>query len=135
MIEQAFFARLAGFAGLAALVGARIYPVLAPEAAAAPFVVYQRITGERIDSLSGPSGMATPRFQVDVYATSYAASRAIAEQVRLALDNFRGTQSYPGGSTHIRFIALADERDLIEQDVKPAPLYRASMDFTIFHDE
>lgn len=135
MIEQAIYARLAAFSGLSALVGTRIYPLFAPERPVSPFVIYQRISAERTGSIYGPSNIAIPRFQIDAYATTYAGAKAVATQVRLALDNYRGTVSYTGGSTKIRCAVLANDLDLYEDSIQPDPLYRVSMDFMVYHDE
>jgi hypothetical protein len=130
MIEEAIFTQLNGWAGLSALAEDRIYPMTAPQNAATPFITYQRISGPRLRSLLGASGQANPRIQIDVYGASYASAKAVAEQVRLALDNFRGTVA----GVVIRACSLESDRDLIDPDVDP-PLHRVSHDFTIWHDE
>lgn len=130
MIEQAIFAQLSGWAALAALVGTRIYPLQAPQNAAAPFITYQRISAPRLRSLAGGSGQANPRIQIDVYAASYASAKAAATQVRLALDNLVGTVA----GVKIHACSLENDRDLIDTSADP-DLYRVSHDFTIWHDE
>ena len=135
MIEQAIFTRLSGWAPLASLVATRIYPMRAPQNAAPPFITYQRISAPRLRSITGGSGQANPRIQVDVYAKSYAGAKALATQVRECLDNFRGTIfTGAGASVTVRSCSLDSDRDLLDPDVEP-PLFRVSHDFLIWHDE
>lgn len=130
MIEKAIFAILNGAPALSALVADRIYPLRAPQNAEAPFITYRRISGPRLRSIGGASGQANPRFQIDVFAASYASSKDAGTEVRLALDNFRGTAA----GVVIRSCSLDSDRDLIDPDAEPT-LYRVSQDFTLWHDE
>lgn len=136
-IETGLRAHLIADATLAALVVDRVYPMPAPQNAGYPFVTWQRISGERVFSLGGPSGLAYPRFQIDVWSDSrenrpaggapYLESRAIADAIRRALDGFNGTLD------GIRVSAiLLDERDLFENE---GGITRVSMDFRIWHEE
>lgn len=53
---------------LAALVGARIYPVLLPQSPTYPAVVVTQITELVGYQLRGPAGLDETRIQIDVYA-------------------------------------------------------------------
>ena len=135
MIEQAIFTRLSGWLPLSALVEARIYPMRAPQNARLPFITYQRISGPRLRSMQGASGQANPRLQVDVYGGSYASVKAAANEVRLALDNFRGTIiTGDGASVIVRSCSLDGDRDFLDTDADPQ-IFRVSHDFIIWHDE
>lgn len=129
-IEAAIHARLSGWSDLAALVADQIYPLTAPQNAVPPFITYQRVSAPRLRSTTGGSGQANPRFQIDAWAATYAEVKALAQQVRLALDNFRGAVA---GVT-IRSCSLESDRDLIDPEADPR-LYRVSHDFLIWHDE
>lgn len=128
MIESALRSRLATFSGLTALVGTRIYPLIMPQDAAFPAVTYQKISGPRVHAKEGPLGEAYPRFQVSVWAKEFGDSRRVSEQVRLALDGWRGTVA---GVT-VRDSALANETDLYESDTAT---YHTALDFIIWHIE
>lgn len=135
--ELAVLTLLKNAAAVAALVGARIYPLTAPQPPTYPLVTFQRISGVRWRSLSGPSGMAQPRIQVDAYATTYAGAKALATAVRQTLDGYRGpVQVTSGPATYVRVggCTLESDQDLYETDVNPK-LYRVSMDFLVTHDE
>jgi hypothetical protein len=130
VIEKAIYVRLTGFAGLAALVGDKVFPLRARPGVAAPYIVYSRVSGQRVRSLAGPSGLARPRFQFDCYGGTYAELRDVATQLRLALDGFRGTVA----GVRIGGASLQNEIDAF--DFEPDPdLFRASLDFLIFHAE
>lgn len=128
MIEEALFSRLSGFAGLSSLVGDRIYPLKLPQKPTLPAVVYQRISGARVRSLLGSSGLASPRFQFDSYAAGAKTSREVSEQIRLALQGFSGTVA----GVRITGITFEGDRDFYYDDTG---LYRRLADYFIWHNE
>jgi hypothetical protein len=81
--------------GITALVGAttsaRIYPDVAKQGAALPHLVYTVSGGDSYRHLGGGSGLRRTVLQVYAFAATRAGADALAEQVRLALANFRGT--------------------------------------------
>ena len=131
IVEEALYHRLANFAGLAALVSTRIYPMRLPPAVTLPAVTYQRVSGVRVQSLGGPTGLASPRFQISVWASTYSAAKAVATQIRYALDGFQGNM---GASPFINVggITLENELELIDPDTQ---LFHIPSDFTIWHAE
>lgn len=129
-VEEALFARLTGTAAVAALVAARVYPLVAPQAAARPFVTYQRISTSRVASLDGPSGLARVRYQLDVWADDDAGARALAREVRLALDGYSGDGA--AGDRVIQSVVADDERDFFDEASRT---FRVSADFIIWHAE
>lgn len=88
-LESVLYTYLTGYAGLVALVGTRVYPVQLPQEATLPALTYQRISGPRTHTQNGVSILARPRIQVDCWASSYAGAKAVATQVRLALDGHK----------------------------------------------
>src|SRR3972149_5680654 len=71
---------------VAAIVSTRIYPLIAPQDAAVPFIVYQRISGNPVNEMAGYASLENPRYQVDAYADSYAAARDLATKIHTAMD-------------------------------------------------
>jgi hypothetical protein len=135
-IESGLRALIMGDATVGAAVAARVFPSPAPQNSVYPFITFQRISGQRVRSLAGPSRVALPVFQIDVWAdsreqlqggNSYMASRAIADAVRHALDGYSGR--IEGYAVTIIF---QDERDLVEDEPR---ITRVSMDFRIWHEE
>lgn len=130
MSELAVYTILKANSAVAALVGTRVYALKAPQPATAPYITYQRISGERTRDTRGPTGRARARIQVDCYATGYAGANALANAVRKSLDGYRGTVA----SVRVWSIALESDLDFYEDGVDP-PLYRVTMDFFVTHDE
>lgn len=61
--------------------GAAVYPVIAPDLVAKPYIVYQRVSVNSENVLSGNSGLVNSRVQIDVYATTFAQVVTIAAQI------------------------------------------------------
>ena len=131
IIEEAITAHLTTTAGLAALIGTRVSPLRLPENPTYPVVTYQRISAPRIQSHTGPSGLAYPRFQFDCYATTYLRAKHVAEQVRLALDGYVGTM---GGAAGVPVSSSLIQSDRDDYD-PTTRIWRISLDFIIGHQE
>lgn len=110
-------------------VSSRIYPLRLPQGYTLPAISYQRISAERVHELSGPTGWAWARFQLDCWSSSYSGVRSLAESVRQSLDGYKGIL---GGGSHVGGIYIEGERDLFEED---AEIYRVTMDFLIPYKE
>lgn len=93
---------------VAALLGGRIYPVIAPASAALPFATWRRQSVTREMTLSGPLGVPTVSLAIDIYAESYAAVRDIADRFRAALNGFSGSM---GNYIQVAIVSLQSESD------------------------
>jgi len=82
-------ARLAGAAGLAALVGVRIYPDVMPDSPAFPSVTFQKIGGGSARGSTSDPPLKNASFQVTAWAKSRSETRLISAQIRVALDRMR----------------------------------------------
>ena len=127
-LEQAIDSRLRNYAGLKALVGTRIYPLKLKQRATMPAVTYQRISGPRISAMGADPGVASPRVQIDCWGGTYASSKAVATQVRGALQRYRGTVA----AVEILAVFIESDLDIFEPD---AELYRVSTDYVFWHRE
>lgn len=128
-LEVAIFSRLTTFAGLSALISTRCYPVVAPQNPTAPYVTYTRIDGPRESALSEDMGLPHPRMQIDCWAETYAGVRAVALQVRLAMQRW-GPATVAG--VEVLDALLDGEQDSYEDSVK---LFRTTWDFIVWHRE
>ena len=95
-IEDAIYTRLSGFSGLTALTSTRIYPGELPpnvniDEDFPDSVVYFPVSGERISAMGSDTGLVRERFQFDGWSRTYDGANAIREQLRLALQRWRGT--------------------------------------------
>lgn len=126
-VEEALFAMLSADADIAAVVGARIYPKAAPQGTAKPLLVYEKVSGVRVDDHDG-SDLAAPRISVRSHASSYTTVVGLSNKVRLALNGFVGTQS--GVPMSIR---LANELDAPYDP--ETHTYTRVIDFIVHHNE
>lgn len=106
----------------------RCYPVGIPQNPTWPLMVYGKITGVREHSLQGPTGMATPRYQIEAWAETYSGAKSLAKAMREALDGYRGTV----GTVRIGSFLIQSERDIYEDAVG---CYRVIQDYYIIHNE
>ncbi|MCK9497110.1 MAG: DUF3168 domain-containing protein [Dehalococcoidia bacterium] len=127
-IESALVTRLKARPSLVSLVGARIYPLRLPQSPMLPAVTYQRIGGPREEGLTADPGFARQRIQVDTWALTYASAKAVAHQVRLALERWSDDSASP------RVIDSFIERDT-DLDEPGVENYRVSQDYLVIHAE
>lgn len=130
IIEQALHDQLAATTAVTDIVSTRIYPEMLPENPTLPAITYQRTSGARTQVMSAASGLAAPHFQVDAWAATYAAVKALATQVRKALDGYTGTLGGTGGVA--ADIMLLNDIDLLDPETG---WHRVVMDFEIWHPE
>lgn len=116
-----------------ALVGTRIYPVLAPTSAALPFITYRRTGVRREQSFSGPVGVTTTSLDLDIFATTYEAARTLSDLCRLALDGWGGTFE----NTEVKNVSLESESDgfALLQGAEAPPSYTITQSLNIFWQE
>jgi hypothetical protein len=138
MIEQALYRLLSTNSDVTALVSTRIYPSIAPQNAAKPYVIYQQITEQDIaKNNDGPGNLPAVTFQLDAYAETYAAARQVARAVRSLLRPYRGSVDLAGSpsvSVRIAGVTIVRTTDFNETDVTPK-LHRVSRDYRILYAE
>lgn len=123
-IEADLYTRLSGFAGLTALVSTRIYPLVIPQDGALPAVAYQRISAIRTSSMGEDDGIVRARFQVTVWDTTFDSIRAVAEQIRQALQRYT--------TSGIQAIYFLNETDLYDPETLE---YGSALDFEVCYEE
>jgi len=132
VIDEALVQILTGDGAVAALVMDRVYPIVTPQGAELPAVVYQRISGPRDETMDGPSGLASPRYQFSCIGRGYGEMVAVAEAVRRALDGFRGDV----GGVHVDSILMLNEfREFVAATDEQADRWIAHLDFRVWHLE
>ena len=68
-----------------ALTGVKVRAEVAQPTDATPYIVHTQITGIRVNSLKGDSGLANPHFQIDVYADTKAQATTLKRAIREAI--------------------------------------------------
>lgn len=129
-IEAVLYARLSTFAGLAALIGNRAYPNVAPQGVSVPFLTWRWVSDVGYPAMGQDSGLTSARIQVDVIAASYLSMRAVSRQVRAALNRWRDPDADPPVIDCFRDTVLERAEDLGD-----AVLHLASLDFMLHYRE
>lgn len=110
------------FSAIQARVAGRVYPVVAPGAPVAPYIVYQRVAGTtETDLADGKGTLHHSRFQIDVFDVDYLNAHAIVELVATdlaAAAGFKAVRAAPA-------IDFGFEEE--------AGVYRVSGDFYLWH--
>lgn len=135
-IKEAIFRHLTTNAGLAALVGDRVYPKKLPQPKppkkpTLPAIVYHRITTPREHDQDGSANLHSPLWQFDCFATTDGQASEVARVLRLALDGFAGTMGGVGGVA-VDAAFVEDEQDDYDDTTE---FFRSIVDFTIMHHE
>lgn len=131
VIEEALHYLLKNNAGVSALVTARIYPTVAPQNVTLPAIVYQRISGVREHTHDSAGDLARPRFQFAALATTYSAAKALANAIRVCIDNYAGTVL----GVRIDSIQVQNEIDGFNLATDSTSTYTTYVDAVVWHHE
>ena len=96
-IRDAIYKHLTEHAGLAALVAARIFPGAADQNCGTPYVIFGLAGGQRMRCNAADPGLAPRRLRTTSWADTPEEADAVAEQIRAALNYYRGTMGGAGG--------------------------------------
>jgi len=113
---QSLGSYLRSYAGLAALVGQRIYPVRAPDNPRSPYVVYRvSIQCENTLTESSPLDLAvitaTGCSTGDSTHAGYEQAHQVADQIRAAIGFFRGSLAVSGKESAGSSTTLIEDND------------------------
>lgn len=137
--EQAVYALMVANVGVSAAVGTKIYPNIAPESATRPYCVLTRIDGVQEHHARAASGCSRVRVQVDSYADTYAAAKALARLARMALDGYQSASvsDTDGGTlTNVRIRLLSDQDGFDEPIAgKGRGVHRVIQDYEVAHTD
>ncbi len=125
-IGQAIFARLDADAGVGALVGNKIAPLVVPQGWALPFVRYQVIGDNREEHLQGNAALRRTSMQIDAFAATYADARALAAALVAALV----PGPWSAADVAVGRVAVTGPRDLFYEAVLQVE-YRCTIDLVI----
>jgi len=90
---KAIYSILTSDSAVSAIVGTRVYPQIAAQGAAFPFVVYLINDITPSDTKSGVSTLDEVRYDIIVASESYAEASDLTNKIRTALDRYSGTVS------------------------------------------
>ena len=106
-VESAIVALLTADVTLAALVGTRVYPLMAPGDADLPLLVYQEVAETPVRSLTRRLALTAWRVRFDAFAESYSSAKAVKNALLDVLDGYEGTT----GGMVIRGVFRDDSND------------------------
>ena len=137
--EAVLRSALVANATFAALAGAKVFPVIAPEKDAAgakvglPFVTWRRVAIRRQQTLAAPMGMPVTSLEYSIYGTTYEQTREVADAMRAVLDGYGGTAN----NTEVKQTSLEQESDdfvtLAGAELPPA--YQITQQYDIWWQE
>jgi len=129
-IEEVLRWRLNTYSGTSALLSGRIYPMQLPQGTASASATYQKISGPRDHTHQGPTGLASPRYQITAWSKQYSEAKAVAKQVRLALDGWFGSAL----GHVVSAVQLENEYDIYNPETL-VEFYSVPVDFIVWHHE
>lgn len=121
MVETKIYTLLTGNATVTRLINTRIYPVVMPQDVALPAITYQRISAEKLTTLSGYTGLANPHIVITAWAAGYDDAKAIGAAVHAAMN----------GAGTFKSI-LTNEMDIYEPELN---IYAVSQDYSCWSEE
>lgn len=131
--ERVIRNRLITDQAVAASVGNRVYPVLAPASSALPFITYRRAGVIREHTLAGPDGLPTVQLELEIFAATYEAARELADSCRATLDGYGGSFD----TVTVSNTSLENESDgfVLLQGGEVPPVYSVTMTFNVLWQE
>ena len=118
-VEAHVLNALTTYNSLTTLVSTKIYPAKVPQAVAPPAVTYRVVSGGRVNSLTGYSGLSNPQVYIDCFSTSYSQVLSVSTAIIEAIT----------GST--RFKAVLSDNPVDEYDDEIS-VHRRTLDFSIW---
>lgn len=88
---KAIYSILTSDSDVSAIVGTRVYPQIAAQGAAFPFVVYVLQDTSPSDTKSGVSTLDEVRYDIVVASETYTEVSDLTNKIRTALDRYTGT--------------------------------------------
>lgn len=88
-VESDIYTRLSAYAGIIALVSAKIYPLTLPQDVALPALSYFKVSDVPEHAMGLDADIKTIRIQVDCWADTYSVAKSLEVQVKAALSRYR----------------------------------------------
>ena len=124
IVGKAIYYLLTNATDVTDIVNTRVYPEVAQQDAALPYIVYNVTNNEPTDTKPEPSKLDTAQVEVNIYSDSYTEAIDLAVAVRAALDRVKGT--YNG--VNVQSIQYLNE--IIDFD-EPQRAYNINADYDV----
>lgn len=127
-IESGLYAKVTGNAGVSALIGTRLYPLVLPQNPTLPAASYQVISGDSAYTIGTQAAqIRKPRFQISAWASSYDTAKSVIRAIRTALDHQTASWS---GVTVLGVVFEGEEIDFYDSETKE---YQITAEVIITH--
>ena len=113
-------------------VAAKAFWVLAPQGTAVPFLVLSRVSTNDTYTMAGSANFRDALFQVVAYASTYYPSRNVADTVRRAIENFKGTLP-DTDATVVSSIVIEKDFDMNYEEGSLGFIYGAFLQFRVWY--
>jgi len=127
-IGKSIYNILANDSDVAALVGTRIFPNVAPQTTTFPFIIYDVTGVQPNDTKDGASTLDTNDVMISCYSETYSQASDLAQKIRVAMDRINvGTY----GGEQIQSSQFQSYNDIFDDTSGDAGIYRKALDFEI----
>jgi|TARA_R110000823_G_scaffold242437_2_gene366886 hypothetical protein len=127
-IGKAIYNILSTTGNVSALVGTRIFPNVAPQTTALPFIIYDVNGVQPNDTKDGVSTLDTNDVMISCYSETYSQASDLAKKIRIAMDRI-AEGSY--GGEQIQSSQFQSYNDIFDDTSGDAGIYRKALDFEI----
>jgi len=128
MPETRLVAKLKGTSAIATLIGTRVYPMIRPQSAALPCIVYEISTDRPSNHATGTSGTSEMTIALDCVASTYAGAKALGDAVATAISGWND-----GSSCVWHLESQSDEMGPLAAGQEVPDFYVVSQDYTVWH--
>lgn len=128
-LETAIKARLDAVAGLKQYVSNRNYAVRLPDDYTLPATTFQVLSERPVLAMGSDPDLTEARVRVSAWANDFSTCRLVDEQIKAALNRFRGTS----GSTVVNDILRETTVDIYHPEVGGGR-YQRARDFRVFYE-
>lgn len=131
--EAVLRSALVANSAVSALIGTKVYPVIAPASATLPFVTWRRVAVRRQQTLAAPMGMPVTSIEYSIFGSTYEQARDVADAMRAVLDGYGGSAN----NTEVKQTSLEQESDdfvtLAGAELPPA--YQITQQYDVWWQE
>lgn len=133
-LGEALYTQLTGDSDISNLIGTRVFPSVAPQNATTPYIIYNK-TAETFDhAMRVDPNIASPRYNISSYSTSYSQSRTMAKMVEDNLRDFTGSMGPSSEPISIQRVFMEFEMDMAHRDLENFEvMYHVIQDYQIWH--
>jgi len=128
MPETRLVAKLKATSTITALTGTRIYPMIRPQNAALPCIVWEISSDRPSNHATGTSGTSEMSIALDCIASTYAGAKALGDLVASTMNGFADSA---GCIWHLD--SQSDQIGPLGGGEEEPDFYTVSQDFTVWH--